>query len=375
MARCAGCHFGPSQSNQQFTDKARQNPFFTASEPADARNNPFLRHDVGTANLFDETDPMVVAVAEDVFHNRPNLSNPDDVIMPSSRAPLRAYLTPILNDVWFTAPYLHDGSAPTLHDVVQACNSAAEDCCNPKLDDCAGKNTGRNVDDQHGVTSHLTPAELGDLVAFLEAPHGPVADDVPPGAPAPTLAASIPPELPPPAEFPDIGPPPLPRGHPGSLAVQSVGRFPTGMTLGLLSLGFTFPVEADGLVIALNIDEEEGVIQIDGASVPPLAFQTPAGEGTMLFAPRLAEGSFDPETGHIVIENVLVGLEFLGNVLPLSLTLTTGFQLIDAFGVIGQPIDEESGELILVSLAITPAGPLSPPIAIALTIEGILRGE
>ena len=147
------------------------------------------------------------------------------------------------------------------------------------------------------------------------------------------------------------------------------------MTLDLLSIGFTFPVQAQGLVIAMNIDEDEGVIQLDGASVPPLTFQTPAGPGTLLFAQRLFEGTIDHDTGHIVVDNVLVGLEFLGNVLPVSLRLTTGFEIIDGFGVIGEPIDEESGELILVSLTITPAGPLSPPIAIALTIEGILRGE
>lgn len=372
---CAGCHFGPSASNQQFSDKARQNPFFDPAQPADARNNPFLRHDVGTANLFDETDPMVVAVAEDVYHNRPDLSNPDDIIMPSSRAPLRAYLTPVLKDVWFTAPYLHDGSAPTLHDVVAPCNSAAEQCCNPALNDCTGRNTGRNINDQHGVTSHLTPAQLGDLVAFLEAPHGPVADDVPPGPPAPTLAESIPPELPPPPEFPDVGPEPAPQGHPGSLAVQSLGRFPTGMTLDLLSLGFTFPVQAQGLVIDVNIDEHEGVIQIEGASVPPLAFQTPAGPATLIFADRRSEGTIDHDTGEIVIENVFVGLEFLGTVLPVSYTLSTGLEMQGGFSVMGEPLDEDTGEVVLVGLSLTPAGPLSPPIAIAFIIEGILRGE
>jgi len=372
---CAGCHFGPSHENQQFSDKARRNPYFDASQPADARNNPFLRHDVGTSNFFDETDPMVVAVAEDVYHNRPNQNDPEDVIMPSSRAPLRAYLTPVLNDVWLTAPYLHDGSASTLYDVVRACSSAVADCCNPRLDDCTGKNTGRNIDDQHGVTSHLTPAQLDDLVAFLEAPHGPVSDDVPPGAPAVTLPASIPPALPPPPVFPDIGPPPLPQGHPGSLEVQSLGRFPTGMTISLLSVGFDLPVQADGLVIAVNIDEHEGVIQIDGSSVPPLPFQTPAGPGTLVFAPRLFEGSIDHDTGEIVVDDVLVGLEFLGNLLPLSVKLTTGPLMLAGFGVAGEPFDEASGEVVLVSLTTTPASPLSPPIATALTIEGVLRGD
>jgi hypothetical protein len=301
--------------------------------------------------------------------------DPDDIIMPSSRAPLRAYLTPILNDVWFTAPYLHDGSAPTLRDVVRACDSAAEECCNPRLSECAGKNTGRNVDDQHGMTSHLTETQLDELVAFLMAPHGPVADDVPLGVPSATLAESIPPELPEPPAFPDLGPAPLPRGHPGSLEVQSLGRFSTGMTLDLLSIGFTFRVMVDGLVIAVNIDEHDGIIQIDGASVPPLTFQTPAGPGTLHFVPRLAEGTIDHDTGEIVIEDVYIGLEFLGIVLPMHMRLSTNLETHEDFEVMGEPLSEESGEVILVGLALTPTGPLSPPIAIALIIEGVLRGE
>jgi mono/diheme cytochrome c family protein len=374
VVACAGCHFGPSHDNQQFTDKARENPNFDPAQSADSRNNPFLRHDVGTSNAFDEVDPQVIAVAEDVYHNRPNAGNPDDIIMPGSRAPLRAYLTPVLNDVWFTAPYLHDGSASTLHDVVRACDSAAEECCNPALNDCTGKNTGRNIDDQHGVTSHLTPAQLEDLVAFLEAPHGPVSDTVTPGDPAPTLAESIPPQLPDPPDFPDIDPP-LPQGHPGSLAVQSLGRFPTGLTIDLLSFGFTFPVQVDGLVIDVNIDEHEGVIQLDGSSVPRLIFNTPAGPGTLIFAPRLAGGTIDHDTGEIEIENVFVGLEFLGIVLPVNFTLTTGFQSLGGFEATGVPFDEESGEVILVGVSLAPGGPLSPPIHMSLIVEGILRGE
>ena len=55
--------------------------------------------------------------------------------------------TPTLRGLAHTAPYLHDGSAPTLYDVLVAANPA----------------------DQHGVTSHLTPDEVADLIAFLEA--------------------------------------------------------------------------------------------------------------------------------------------------------------------------------------------------------------
>ena len=147
------------------------------------------------------------------------------------------------------------------------------------------------------------------------------------------------------------------------------------MTLTLLSIGFAFPVQAQGLVIDVNFDEHEGVIQIDGTSIPSLIFPTPAGPATMLFAPRLAGGTFDHETGEIAIENFFVGLEFLGTVLPVSFALSTGAQSVEGFEVMGVPFDEESGEVVLVGAGLVPAGPLSPPIAVALTIEGILRGE
>ena len=56
-----------------------------------------------------------------------------------------AFDTPSLRGVWHTAPYLHDGSAPTLRDVVVT----------------------HNPTDRHGHTSHLSEVELQDLVAFL----------------------------------------------------------------------------------------------------------------------------------------------------------------------------------------------------------------
>jgi DNA-binding beta-propeller fold protein YncE len=52
--------------------------------------------------------------------------------------------TPTLLHVWAAPPYLHDGSAPTLE---------------ARLAD--------NPGDRHGATSHLTPEERADLVAFL----------------------------------------------------------------------------------------------------------------------------------------------------------------------------------------------------------------
>jgi cytochrome c peroxidase len=60
--------------------------------------------------------------------------------------PLLGLDTPTLRGVWSEPPYLHDGSAATLLEVLTAKNPA----------------------DQHGVTSLLTPLELEQLVAYLE---------------------------------------------------------------------------------------------------------------------------------------------------------------------------------------------------------------
>jgi len=58
--------------------------------------------------------------------------------------------TPTLRFLYDSTPYLHDGNAPTLLDVL----------------------TVANPNDAHGVTSHLSDQELADLVAFLLAlPH------------------------------------------------------------------------------------------------------------------------------------------------------------------------------------------------------------
>jgi len=59
--------------------------------------------------------------------------------------PSQAFDTPTLIEGWRTAPYLHDGSARTLREVLVE----------------------RNPADRHGRTSHLTPAQLDDLVAYL----------------------------------------------------------------------------------------------------------------------------------------------------------------------------------------------------------------
>jgi hypothetical protein len=62
-----------------------------------------------------------------------------------SGKPLLGIDTPTLLGIWETAPYLHDGSAPTIRDVLTTAN--------PK--------------DDHGFVSSLSPQELDQLVAYL----------------------------------------------------------------------------------------------------------------------------------------------------------------------------------------------------------------
>jgi YVTN family beta-propeller protein len=55
--------------------------------------------------------------------------------------------TPTLRYLYDSAPYLHDGSSATLLEVL----------------------TTANLEDEHGVTLHLTSEEIADLIAFLQA--------------------------------------------------------------------------------------------------------------------------------------------------------------------------------------------------------------
>jgi DNA-binding beta-propeller fold protein YncE len=95
--------------------KCHTGPFYTDSRPVAV--DDFVRHDVGTGR-GDDTELMGFE-----------------------------YDTPTLLGVYRSAPYLHDGTAPTLLDVL----------------------TTANPRDQHGRTSHLSEQELQDLVEFLKA--------------------------------------------------------------------------------------------------------------------------------------------------------------------------------------------------------------
>ena len=60
-------------------------------------------------------------------------------------APGTRFDPPTLAECWRTAPYLHDGSAATLYEVLKT----------------------RNPEDRHGNTSHLNARELGDLAVYV----------------------------------------------------------------------------------------------------------------------------------------------------------------------------------------------------------------
>ncbi len=150
--QCANCHNGGPGAGQQFFTDKKPNPSFVVGQAARGdSNNPFFRHDVGTGNLFDMQDPNEIANQNQTYQN-------PRIPIPASRGPLGEYVTPVLNDLWNTAPYLHDGSAHTLLDVIRPCDTTVDDCLQP--------GRGRNLDQHHGVTDMLTPQQLNDLVAF-----------------------------------------------------------------------------------------------------------------------------------------------------------------------------------------------------------------
>ena len=58
---------------------------------------------------------------------------------------LAGFGTPTLKGIWETAPYLHDGSAPTLYDVLIT----------------------KNQENEHGDLTTLSESEINQLIAFL----------------------------------------------------------------------------------------------------------------------------------------------------------------------------------------------------------------
>ena len=98
----------------------------------------FHRADVGCADCH--VPPLFTDL---LMHDIGTGHGPGELLGP-------AFDTPSLRGIWHTAPYLHDGRAPTLHDVLAT----------------------HNPHDRHGRTAHLSEAELQDLVAFLLSVEG-----------------------------------------------------------------------------------------------------------------------------------------------------------------------------------------------------------
>ena len=83
----------------------------------------------------------------DSCHNGPYYTNGRlyDVGTGSADDNTETYDTPTLREVWRTAPYLHDGRAATMEDVL----------------------TVHNRHDQHGRTSQLTKEQISDLAEYV----------------------------------------------------------------------------------------------------------------------------------------------------------------------------------------------------------------
>ena len=88
------------------------------------------------------TDSKFVTPTEPLLHDVGTLSASSGKRLGKA---LTGIDTPTLHGVWSSAPYLHDGSAPTLRDVVRT----------------------KNPLDRHGKTSQLSDTDIDDLVLYL----------------------------------------------------------------------------------------------------------------------------------------------------------------------------------------------------------------
>lgn len=155
---CWICHVGPSFSNGEFHDVGR--PFVAAPGRVDpGRHTGIRRVQADRYNLLGPYNDQRGVPPE---HARA-LQTRTVVLQHRNWGEWR---TPTLRDLRATAPYMHDGSLPTLHDVLRHYSELDLDRLHAD-----GENLLRPL--------KLEPGEIDDLVAFLEslsaAPRGTIA--------------------------------------------------------------------------------------------------------------------------------------------------------------------------------------------------------
>jgi cytochrome c peroxidase len=140
---CAICHTGPNFSNGEFHDSGV--PYFIRPGVADAGRHEGIRAVAGSPfnQLGRYNDDPSRGTAQATRHVR---------LEPRNWGEFR---TPSLRNVAVTPPYMHNGSFPTLRDVVRHYSELDED---------------RLHADGERILKRLslTPREIDDLVAFLE---------------------------------------------------------------------------------------------------------------------------------------------------------------------------------------------------------------
>jgi DNA-binding beta-propeller fold protein YncE len=124
-------------------DAVEPSPFRNSdgSMTPDAQTGALIFAELGCASCHAEPD--FTDSRSSALHDVGTITEPSGA---RSGEPLTGFDTPTLRGIWATAPYLHDGSAPTLLDVL----------------------TSANASDRHGATSGLSASELDALVAYLQ---------------------------------------------------------------------------------------------------------------------------------------------------------------------------------------------------------------
>jgi len=146
-ARCELCHAGPTFADGEFHNLGLSVPDGKAPDTGRAAGIPAVR-----ADLFNASGPF-----SDAPHGRAG----DQLrYLPTPASQLGSFKTPSLRNVALTAPYMHDGRFATLPAVLDFYAQGKPARPGQRL-----------VGDREAtldLVPHLSPAQIADLVAFLE---------------------------------------------------------------------------------------------------------------------------------------------------------------------------------------------------------------